>query len=62
MRNGIAISKRAIRESKPRVILEQGSKQVRESPVGPWAKRIPGRRESQCKGPEANTSLVGWKE
>lgn len=38
---------------------EQGWKQVRESPAGLWGKCIPGRRESQCKGPEANTSRCG---
>lgn len=45
-----------------RVIFEQKSKQVRKSPVGLWGKSIPGRRESQCKGPEAGISLVDWRK
>ena len=58
MRNGIAISRSAVREgSSPPVISGQRQKRVRRSLVGPWGKSIPGRGGSQCKDPVARDSL-----
>lgn len=62
VREGIAISKRAVREGSPCVIFEQRPKQVREICVGLWGNRIPGRAKSQCKGPGAGASLGDWRK